>query len=160
MTTEPLLVLGSSFKLYKASYSSFVRSLNLLEGIAMSNSLSYKKLRFVSMIMSLFLGLKEDLGLNLSVAKDWPLFLKFRISSSFLPYSANSVFSFTESTFWTAGTNLKPLDNNETSEAERYLIERFTTLLLTKLPSNFTPFCEAILHDFKTLPFSQLWDSL
>lgn len=61
MTTEPLLVLGSSFKLYKASYSSFVRSLNLLEGIAMSNSLSYKKLRFVSMIMSLFLGLKEDL---------------------------------------------------------------------------------------------------
>ena len=64
----------------------------------MSNSLSYKKLRFVSMIMSLFLGLKEDLGLNLSVAKDWPLFLKFRISSSFLPYSANSVFSFTGST--------------------------------------------------------------
>ena len=72
-TTEPLsapfmIMLGSSFKLYKASRSSFVKLLNLLEGISVSSNLSSKQLRYVSMTTSLFLGLKEELGLNLSPA--------------------------------------------------------------------------------------------
>ena len=52
-TTEPfsvplMIMLGLSFKLNKASRSSFVRLLNLLEGISMSSNLSSKQLRYVS----------------------------------------------------------------------------------------------------------------
>ena len=57
----------------------------------MSSNLSSKQLRYVSMMASLFLGLKEDLGLNLSATKDRSSFLKCHISRSFLPYSSNSV---------------------------------------------------------------------
>ena len=46
------------------------RLLILLEGISISSDLSSKQLRYISMMTSSFLGLKEDLGLNLSVTKD------------------------------------------------------------------------------------------
>ena len=106
---------------------------------------------------SLFLGLKENLGRNVSAAKDRSSFLKCHISRSFLPYSSNSVFNFARSILLALGKNFKPLDSNEISEGERFLLERFVTFLLTSLPSNLTPVCEAILFPFKTLPsFSQL----
>ena len=109
------------------------------------------------MVTSLFLGLKEDLGLNLSAANYRSLFLKCHISRSFLPYSSNSVFNFARSILLAIGTNFKPLDSNEISEAERFLLERFITFLLKNLPSNLTPTCEAMLFPFKTsLSFSQL----
>ena len=57
----------------------------------MSSNLSSKQLRYVSMMASLFLGLKEDLGLNLSATKDRSSFLKCHISR--IPYSSNSVFN-------------------------------------------------------------------
>ena len=110
------------------------------------------------MMTSLFLGSKEDLGLNLSAANDRSSFLKCHISRSFLPYSSNSVFNFARSILLAVGTNFKPLESNEISEAERFLLERFITFLLTNLPSILTPICEATLFPFKTLPsFSQLW---
>ena len=106
---------------------------------------------------SLFLGLKEDLGLDLSATKDRSSFLKCCITRSFLPYSANSVFNFAQSTLLAPGTNFKPLDSNETSGAERYLLERFITFLLTNLPSNLALICEAMLFPFKALScFSEL----
>ena len=94
---------------------------------------------------SLFLGLKEDLGLNLSATKDRSSFLKCHISRSFLPYSSNSVFNFARSILLAVGANFKPLDSNEISEAERFLLERFITFLLTNLPSNLTPISEVML---------------
>ena len=123
----------------------------------MSSNLSSKQLRYVSMIAFLFFGLKEDLGLNLSAENDHSLFLKCHISCSFPLYSSNSVFSFTQSNLLAVGTNFKPLDSNKMSEAQRFLLERFITFLLTNLPSNLTPICEAMLFSFKTLSsFSQL----
>ena len=81
----------------------------------------------------LFLGLKEDLGLNLSAANDHSSFLKCDISCSFLPYFSNSVFNFARSILLAVGTNFRPLDSNEISEAGRFLLERFITFLLTNL---------------------------
>ena len=152
-----MIMLGSSFKLYKASRSSFVGLLNPLEGISVSSNLSSKQLRYVSMMTSLFLALKEDLGLNLSAANYRSSFLKCSISPSFLPYPCNSVINFARSILLAVGTKSKPLDSNEILEAERFLLKRFTTFLLTRVPSNITPICEAMLFPFKTLPsFSQL----
>ena len=59
-------MVGSSLELYDALRSSLVRLLNLSEEISKSNNLSSRKLRSVSIIVSLFLGLNVDLGLNLS----------------------------------------------------------------------------------------------
>ena len=59
----------------------------------MSSNLSSKQLRYVSVMASLLLGLKEDLGLNLSAIKDYSSVLKCHISHSSLPYSSNSVFN-------------------------------------------------------------------
>ena len=110
------------------------------------------------MMTSLFLGLKEHLGLNLLAANDSSSFLKCHISCSFFPYSSNSVFNFARSILLAVGTNFKPLDSNEISEAERFLLEKFIAFLLTNFPFNLTPICEAMLFPFKTLPsFSQLW---
>ena len=149
---------GSSFIRYKTSRSYFVRLLNLLEEISMSSNLSSKQLRFVSMLPSFFfLGLKEDLSLNLSAASGRASFLKCHVSRSFLPYSSDSIFNFARSVLLAVGTNFKPLDNNETSEAERFPLERFIASLLTNLPFNLSPIYEAMLFRFKTLPtFSQL----
>ena len=83
---------------------------------------------------SLFLGLKEELGLKLSAANDRSSFLKCHRSRSFLPNSSNSVFNFAQSILLAVGTNFKPLDSNEISEAKRFLLERFITFLLTNLP--------------------------
>ena len=143
--SEPLMIMsGSSLKLCKASRSSFIRLLNVLEGISMSSNLSFKQLSYVSMMTSLFLGLKQDLSLNLSVRKDGSLTLKCHRSHSFLPYSSNSAFNFPRSISLAFGLNFKPLDSNEISEAERFLLQRFITFLLTNLPSNLTPICEAV----------------
>ena len=112
----------------------------------MSSNLSSKQLRYVSMITSLFLGLKEDLGLNLSATKDGSSFLKCHITRIFLPYSSNSVFNFARSILLAVGTNFKPLGNNEISGATTFLLERFITFLLTNLFYKFTPICEAMLY--------------
>ena len=112
----------------------------------MSSNLSSKQLRYVSMITSLFLGLKEDLGLNPSATEDGSSFLKCHITRIFLPYSSNSVFNFTRSILLAVGTNFKPLGNNEISGAATFLLERFITFLLTNLFYKFTPICEAMLY--------------
>ena len=130
-----MTTLGPSFKLYKASRSSFVKFLNHLEGISKTSNLSCKQLRYVSVMTSLFIGLKEDLGLNLSARKDRSSFLKSHINRRFLPYSSKSIFNFTQSNLLAVGTNFKPLDSNEISEIERFLLERFVTFLLTDLYS-------------------------
>ena len=96
LMSVPLMIMsGSSFKLCKVSRYFFGRLLNLSKEISMSN-LSFKQLRYVSMMTSFFLGLKEDLGLNLWAGNDL-LFLKCHINRSFLPYSSISVFNFLKS---------------------------------------------------------------
>ena len=98
----------------------------------MSSNLSSKQLRYVSMLTSLFVGLKEDLGLNLSVTKGRSSFLKYHLNRRFLPDSFNSVFSFWRFFFFffaAVGTNLKPLDTNDIPKSERFL-ERFITFVL------------------------------
>ena len=112
----------------------------------MSSNLSSKQLRYVSMITSLFLGLKKDLGLNPSATKDGSSFLKCHITRIFLPYSSNSVFNFARSIFLAVGTNFKPSGSNEVSGAATFLLERFTTFLLTNLSYKFTPICEAMFY--------------
>ena len=87
------MIVGSSLKLYSALRSYLVRLLNLLEEISMSNNLSSRLLRYVSMTVSLFLGLNEDLGLNFSYENGFSSFLKCHIGRSSLPYSPNSVFT-------------------------------------------------------------------
>ena len=95
LTTEPLsipfmIIMGFSCRLYKAIYFSFVRLSNYLKGILMPRNHSSEQLRQVSIITSLFLGLKEDLSVNLSVTKDRSSFLKCHISWCFLPSSSDS----------------------------------------------------------------------
>ena len=124
----------------------------------MSINLSFKRLRYVSLMTSLFLGLKEDLGLNRSSANDRSSFLKCHKICNFLLFSPNSLFNFARSILLAVGANLKPLDSNEISEVERLLLQRFITFLLRNLPSNLTPNCGAMLLPLKTLPsFSQLY---
>ena len=84
---------------------SLKRLLNLLEGVSMSSDLSFKQLRYASMMTSLFLGLKEDLSLNLSAANDPSSFLKSHISCSFLLFSSNSVFNFARPILLAVGVN-------------------------------------------------------
>ena len=129
----------------------------VLVGISMSSNLFPKQLRYVSMITSLFRGLKEHLGQNLSAVKDCTSFLKCHIGHTFLPYSSNSVFNFPRFFLLAVSTNFKPLDSSETSEAERLLLEIFITFLFTSLSSKLSPVFEAMLFLLKTLPsFSQL----
>ena len=104
--------------------------------------------------VSLFLELKEDLGLNLSATKDRSLFLKCHISRNFLLYSSNSVFNFAWSILLAAGTKFKPLDSNKNSEAERFLLEKPLKFLQTNLPPSLTPTCEGVLIRFKVLTSS------
>ena len=61
------------------------------------------------MIASLFLGLKEDLGLHFSAVKLHPSFRKCHLRRSFLPYSSNSLFNFAWSVLLAEGTNFRPL---------------------------------------------------
>ena len=125
-----------------------MRLFNLLEGISISSNISSKQLKFVSIVTSLFLGLKESLVLNQSVTRDCSSFLKRHISLSFLPYSSISVFNFTWSILLAVGINFKLLF---ISEAERFLLERFITFLITNLHSNLNPICEkTMLLLFKT----------
>ena len=65
------------------------------------------------MITTVFIGLKKDLGPNLSVTEDWASFLKWHISRNLLPNSSNSIFNFERSILYAIGTNFKPLDKNE-----------------------------------------------
>ena len=77
----------------------------------MSSNISSIQLRYVSMMISLFLRIKEDFGLYVSAAEDCSSFLKSHISRSFLPYSSNSVFNFARSILLIVGPNFKPLYN-------------------------------------------------
>ena len=86
----------------------------------MPNNLSSRLLRYVSITVSLFLGLYVDLGLKFSSGNDFSSFLKRRISWSFLPYYSKSVFNFCLSILLVLGTNFRPLNS----------------LLLMILPSN------------------------
>ena len=95
------------------------------------------------MIASLFLGLKEDLGLNFSAVKVRSSFRKSHIRRSFLPYSSNSIFNFAQSISLAEGTLFRPLDNKEISGRSRFLLDRLKTFLLkTYLP---------ILNPYKAL---------
>ena len=51
----------TEMQLYNALRSSLVRLLNLLKEISMSNNLSSRQIRCVSITVSLFLGLNVDL---------------------------------------------------------------------------------------------------
>ena len=120
----------------------------------MSINISSKQVGYVSMMTPLFLGLKEDLGLNQSAANDRSSFLKCHISRCVLPYSSNSVSYFAWSILLAVGTNFKPLKSNEISEAVRFLLQRFVTFFLPNLPSNLAPNWEAMLFPFKILASS------
>ena len=112
----------------------------------MSNNLSFRLLRYVSMAVSLFLGLNVDFGLNFSYENGFSSFLKCHRSRSFLPYSSNSIFNyFALSILLPVGTNFRPLDKKEISASERFLLERLIALLLTNLPSNLSPLYVALL---------------
>ena len=73
------------------------------------------------MIASLFLGLKEDLGVNFSAVKVCSSIRKCHIRQSFLPYSSNSLFNFARSILLAESINFRPLDNKEISGGDRYL---------------------------------------
>ena len=126
----------------------------------MSSNLSSKQLWYLSMMTSLVFGLKEDLGLNLSTAKDCTLFMKCYIGRIFLSYSSNSLCNFARSILLAVRRNFKPLDSIEISEAERFPLETVITILLTHLPSNLTPISEAMLFPCKTLHFFKIVESV
>ena len=73
--------------------------------------------------MSLFLGLKEDLDLNLSAVKVRSSYRKYHVRRSFLPYSSN--FNFTRSMLLAEGTSFRPLDNNCTRYIEFIMVPPF-----------------------------------
>ena len=139
------MMVGSTLKFYSVLCSLLVRLLNLLEEISMSNNLSSRLLKYVSVTLSLFLGLNVDLGLNFSYKNDFSSFLKCHINRSFFPYSSNSVFNFVLSILLTPGTNFRPLGKREISASERFLLERSITLVLTDLTSNLSPLHVTIL---------------
>ena len=122
----------------------------------MSNNLSSRLLRYVSMTVSLFLGLNVDLGLNFSYENGFSSFLKCHISRSFLPYSSNSDFVFALSILLDVRTNFRPLDNREISASERFLPEILITLLLTNSPSNLPPLHVPMLLILPLLCFSSI----
>ena len=111
----------------------------------MFNNTFSRLLRYVSITVSLFLGLNVDLGLNFSYGNGFASFLKCHISPGFLPYSSNSIFNFALSILLAVGANFKTLDTREISASERFLLERLITLLLNNLPSNLSPLYFAIL---------------
>ena len=117
------MMVRSSLKLYNALRSSLVRLLNLLEKISMSNNLSSRHLRNVSITGSLFLGLNVDLDLNFGYGNGLSSFLKCHVSRSFLPYSCNSVFNFSLSIFLAVGTNFRLLDKRKILASERFLLK-------------------------------------
>ena len=151
------MIVGSSLKLYNALRSSLVRLLNLLEEISMSNNLSSRLLRYVSITVSLFLALNIDLGLNFSYGNSFSSFLKCHISRSFLPYSSNSVFKFARPILLAVGTNFRPFDKRQISSSERVLLERLIALLLTNLPSNLSPLYVGILLILPLSCFSSIF---
>ena len=93
----------------------------------------------------LFLGLKEDLSLNLSVEKVLSSFLKCHIRQSFLPYSSNVLVNFAWAILLTNGVNSRPLDNREISEPERFLLDKLMTFLRTNFPPDLALVREAVL---------------
>ena len=82
------------------------------------------------MTTSLYLGLKEDLGLNLSAANDHHLQSATVAVISF--HILLILFSISQSILLAVGTNFKPLDSNEISEGERFLLERFINIFTNK----------------------------
>ena len=110
------MIVGSSLKMYSALRSSLVRLLNILEEILMSNNLSSRLLRYVSITLSLLFVVNADLDLNSH--------LKCHISRIFLSYSSNSVFNFALSILLAVGINFSHLDKREISASERFHLER------------------------------------
>ena len=110
------MIVGSSLKMYSALRSSLVRLLNILEEILMSNNLSSRLLRYVSITLSLLFVVNADLDLNSH--------LKYHISRIFLSYSSNSVFNFALSILLAVGINFSHLDKREISASERFHLER------------------------------------
>ena len=109
----------------------------------MSNNLSFRLLRYVSMTVTLFLGLNVGFW---SYENGFLSFLKCHRSRSFLPYSSNSIFNyFALSILLAVGTNFRPLDKREISASERFFLERLIALLLTNLLSNLSPLYVALL---------------
>ena len=107
-------------------------------------------------------GLKEDLDLNLSVAKDCLSFLKCCLSQRFLLYSSNSFFNFTWFVFLGVNTNFRSLDNNRISEEERFLPERYIKTLLRNLPLTLLPYVKFpnITTFQSNFFFSTIWEML
>ena len=94
----------------------------------MSSNLSSHQLRYVSIIASLLLGLKEDLGLNLSVEKVRSSFLKCQTRRSLPPCYSNSLFNFVQSILLADGTNFPCVVN----------VFRDLMTLCLKTPRNFS----------------------
>ena len=94
----------------------------ILEGISMSINLSSGQLSKVSMMGSLFLGLKEDWGLDLSVQKVLSSFLNCHNRQSFRQHFSNSLFNIAQSTLLAEGTNFSTLDNREILDRDRFLL--------------------------------------
>ena len=111
----------------------------------MSNNLSSRELRFVSVTVSLFLWLNINLGLNFSNGNGFSSFLKCYISRGFLPYSSNCAFYFALFILLAVKTNVRSFDKRKISPSERFFLERLMALLLTNLLSNLSPFNVAIL---------------
>ena len=115
--------------------------LNLLKERSMSNNISSRELRFVSITVSLFLWL----NVNFSNGDGFSSLLKCYISRGLLPYSSNCAFYFPLFILLAVRTNVRSFDKWKISLPETFLNERLMALLLTNLPSNLSPFNVAIL---------------
>ena len=130
----------------------------------MSNNLSSRQLRYVSITVLLFLGLNLDFGLILGLifshGNGFSLFLKCHISQSFLLYSSNSLFNFGLSVLLAVGTNFRPLDKRQISASERFYFKRLITLLLTNSSSNLPTLNVAILFMLSLPSISGVFSAL
>ena len=125
-----------------------MRLLFVLEGTSMSSNLSSHQLRYVSIIASLLLGLKEDLGLNLSVEKVRSSFLKCQTRRSLPPYYSNSLFNIVRSILLVDGTNFPCVVN---------MSHGLMTLCL-KTPRNFSHLLKTLWRYILPLHCSYVFD--
>ena len=86
------------------------------------------------MTASLLCGFKQGFGLNLSRSNLFSSFPKCHFNRNILPSASNSVLSVALSIVLEVGTKLSPFDNKDIPESARFLLDKFATFLLTKLP--------------------------
>ena len=98
----------------------------------MSSNLSSKQLKYVFMMISLSLRLKEDLSLDLSLTKVYQSLLKCHINHCVIFFHIIHIllFCFHFCRVYFIGTNIKSLDGNKFSEERDFFLTDFLYFLI------------------------------